>query len=115
MGKTRYLFKKITNTDGTFHAKMGLIRDRNGILLGEKRGTGRRGGPRWQEQPSIMEKKSQWSRTTVGGLLLIQSLDRLRPTPGTGSIGGHSVAGPCPQGTPVLCVTEGTHKPQPPS
>ena len=84
-------------------------------LLGEKRGTGRRGGPRWQEQPSIMEKKSQWSRTTVGGLLLIQSLDRLRPTPGTGSIGGHSVAGPCPQGTPVLCVTEGTHKPQPPS
>ena len=35
MGKTRYLFKKIRNTDGTFHAKMGLIRDRNGMDLTE--------------------------------------------------------------------------------
>ena len=30
MGKTRYLFKKIRDTKGTFHAKMGLIKDRNG-------------------------------------------------------------------------------------
>ena len=29
MGKTRDLFKKIRNTKGTFHAKMGLIKDRN--------------------------------------------------------------------------------------
>ena len=30
MGKTRYLFKKIRDTKGTFHAKMGSIKDRNG-------------------------------------------------------------------------------------
>ena len=30
MGKTRDLFKKIGNTKGTFHAKMGTIKDRNG-------------------------------------------------------------------------------------
>ena len=35
MGKTRDLFKKIRNTKGTFHAKMGLIEDRNGINLTE--------------------------------------------------------------------------------
>ena len=33
MGKTRYLFKKIKDTKGTFHAKMGSIKDRNGIDL----------------------------------------------------------------------------------
>ena len=31
MGKTRDLFKKMRDTKGTFHAKMGLIKDRNGI------------------------------------------------------------------------------------
>ena len=31
MGKTRYLFKKIRDTKGTFHAKMGSIKDRNGM------------------------------------------------------------------------------------
>ena len=31
MGKTRDLFKKIGDTKGTFHAKMGLIKDRNGM------------------------------------------------------------------------------------
>ena len=33
MGKTRDLFKKIRDTKGTFHAKMGSIKDRNGINL----------------------------------------------------------------------------------
>ena len=33
MGKTRDLFKKIRDTKGTFHAKMGTIKDRNGIEL----------------------------------------------------------------------------------
>ena len=33
MGKTRDLFKKIKDTKGTFHAKMGTIKDRNGIDL----------------------------------------------------------------------------------
>ena len=37
MGKTRDLFKKIRDTKGTFHAKMGSIKDRNGMdLTGEK-------------------------------------------------------------------------------
>ena len=35
MGKTRDLFKKIRDTKGTFHAKMGLIKDRNGMDLTE--------------------------------------------------------------------------------
>ena len=35
MEKTRDLFKKITDTKGTFHAKMGLIKDRNGMNLTE--------------------------------------------------------------------------------
>ena len=35
MGKTRDLFKKITDTKGTFHAKMGLIKNRNGMDLTE--------------------------------------------------------------------------------
>ena len=35
MGKTRDLFKKITDTKGTFHAKMGSIKNRNGIDLTE--------------------------------------------------------------------------------
>ena len=33
MGKTRDLFKKVRDTKGTFHAKMGLIKDRNGRSL----------------------------------------------------------------------------------
>ena len=36
MGKTRNLFKKIRNTEGTFHAKMGIIKDRDGMDLTEK-------------------------------------------------------------------------------
>ena len=38
MGKTRDLFKKIRDTKGTFHAKMGTIKDRNGMDLIEARG-----------------------------------------------------------------------------
>ena len=33
MGKTRYLFKKSRDTKGTFHAKMGSIKDRNALLM----------------------------------------------------------------------------------
>ena len=35
MGNTRDLFKKIRDTKGTFHAKMGTIKDRNGVYLTE--------------------------------------------------------------------------------
>ena len=45
MGKTRDLFKKIRDTKGTFHAKMGLIKDRNGIDLTEAEDIKKR----WQE------------------------------------------------------------------
>ena len=47
MGKTRDLFKKFRDTKGIFHAKMGSIKDRNGMDL---RGTGdkRRGGENTQ-------------------------------------------------------------------
>ena len=37
MGKTRDLFKKIRDTKGTFHAKMGSIKDRNGMDLTKKK------------------------------------------------------------------------------
>ena len=40
MGKTRDLFKKIKDTKGTFHAKMGSIKDRNGTVLTEADGEG---------------------------------------------------------------------------
>jgi len=43
MGKTRDLFKKIRDTKGTFHAKMGLIKDRNGMDL-QKQKILRKGG-----------------------------------------------------------------------
>jgi len=50
MGKTRDLFKKISDTKGTFHAKMGLIKDRNGIDL-QKQKILRRGGNNTQNYP----------------------------------------------------------------
>ena len=45
MGKTRNLFKKIRDTKGTFHAKMGSIKDSNGIDLTEAEDIKKR----WQE------------------------------------------------------------------
>ena len=42
MGKTRDLFKKIRNTEGTFHAEMGSIKDRNGMDLTEAEDTKKR-------------------------------------------------------------------------
>ena len=42
MGKTRDLFKKIRDTRGTFHAKMGKIKDRNGMDLTEAEDTQKR-------------------------------------------------------------------------
>ena len=44
-GKTRDLFKKIRDTKGTFHAKMGTIKDRNGVDLTESEDIKKR----WQE------------------------------------------------------------------
>ena len=47
MGKTRDLFKKIRDTKGTFHVKMGSIKDRNGMDL-QKQKILRRGGKNTQ-------------------------------------------------------------------
>ena len=53
MGKTRDLFKKIRDTKGTFHAKMGSIKDRNGMDLTEGEDTKKR----WQEYMEELYKK----------------------------------------------------------
>jgi len=49
MEKTRNLFKKIRDTKGTFHAKMGIIKDRNGMDLTEATKILRRGGKNTQK------------------------------------------------------------------
>ena len=53
MGKTRDLFKKIRDTKGTFHAKMGSIKDRNGMDLTEAEDIENR----WQEHTEELYKK----------------------------------------------------------
>ena len=53
MGKTRELFKKIRNTKGTFHAKMGSIKDRNGMDQTEAEDIKKR----WQEYTEELYKK----------------------------------------------------------
>ena len=55
MGKTRDLFKKITkgDTKGTLHAKMGSIKDRNGMDLTEAEDTKKR----WQEYTELYKKE----------------------------------------------------------
>ena len=53
MGKMRDLFKKIRDTKGTFHAKMGSIKDRNGVDLTEAEDIKKR----WQEYTEELYKK----------------------------------------------------------
>jgi len=52
MGKTRGLFKKCRDTKGTFHAKMGSIKDRNGMHLKEAEDIKKR----WQEYTELYKK-----------------------------------------------------------
>ena len=54
MGKTRHLFKKIADTKGIFHAKMGSIMDRNGMDLTEAEDIKKR----WQEYTENCTKRS---------------------------------------------------------
>ena len=54
MGKTRDLFKKITDSKWTFHTKMGTIKDRNGMDLIEAEDVKNR----WQEYTELYEKRS---------------------------------------------------------
>ena len=54
MGKTRDLFKKIRATKGIFHAKMGTIKDRNGMDLTEAEDIKKR----WQKTHRTIQKRS---------------------------------------------------------
>ena len=91
MGKTRDLFKKIRDTKGTFHAKMGTIKDRSGMDLTEAENNKKR----WEEyteelykkdlndpdnhdgvithlQPDILECEVKWA---LGSLKLVERME----------------------------------------
>ena len=61
MGKTRDRFKKIKDTKGTFQAKMGLIKDRNGMDLTEAEDIKKR----WQEYTKELFKKVFMTQITT--------------------------------------------------
>ena len=57
-GKTRDLFKKIRDTKGTFHAKMGSVKDRNGMDVTEAEDIKKR----WQEYRRTVQKRASQPR-----------------------------------------------------
>ena len=61
MGKTRDLFKKIRATKGTFHAKMGTIKDRNGMDLVQAEDTKKR----WHEYTEELFRKILMTQITT--------------------------------------------------
>ena len=65
MGKTRDLFKKIRDTKGTFHAKMGSIKDRNGMALTEAENIKKR----WKEYTEELYKKDLNDRDNHNGVI----------------------------------------------
>ena len=65
MGKTRDLFKKIRETKGTFHAKMGTIKDRNGMDLREAEDI----EERWQEYTEELYKKDLHDPDNHNGMI----------------------------------------------
>ena len=65
MGKTRDLFKKIRDTKGIFHAKMGLIKDRNGMDLTEAKYNKKR----WQEYTEELYKKDLHDQDNHDGVV----------------------------------------------
>ena len=65
MGKTRDLFKKIRDTKGTFHAKMGLIKDRNGTDLKETEDIKKS----WQEYTEELYKKDFHNQDNHDGVI----------------------------------------------
>ena len=66
MGKTRDLFKKIRDTKGTFHAKMGTIKDRNGMDLTEAEDIKKR----WQEYTEELYKKDLCNSYNHSGVII---------------------------------------------
>ena len=73
MGKTRDLFKKIRDTKGIFHAKMGTIKDRNGMDLTEAEDTKKR----WQEYTEGLYKKDLHNPDNYNGVITHQEPDIL--------------------------------------
>src|SRR5574340_999599 len=65
MGKTRDLFKKIRDTEGTFHAKMGTIKDRNGMDLTEAEDIEKR----WQQYTEELYKKDLPDQDNHNGVI----------------------------------------------
>ena len=65
MGKTRDLFKKIRDTKGTFHAKMGSIKDRNGMDLTDAEDIKKR----WQEYTEELYKKNLHNQDNHNGVI----------------------------------------------
>ena len=65
MGKTRDLFKKIRDTKGTFHAKMGTIKDRSGMDITEAEGI----KTRWQEYTEKRYKKERHDPDSHNGVI----------------------------------------------
>ena len=71
MGKTRYLFKKIRDTKGKFHAKMGSIKDRNGMDLTEAEDIKKR----WQEYTKELYKKGLHDPDNHDGVIIHTHLE----------------------------------------
>ena len=65
MGKTRDLFKKIRDTKGTFHAKMGSIKDRNGMDITEAEDIKKR----WQEYTEELYQKDLHDQDNHDGVI----------------------------------------------
>jgi len=74
MGKTRDLFKKIRDTKGTFHAKMGSIKDRNGMDLTEAEDIKKR----WQEYTEELYKKELLNPDNHDGVITHLEADILQ-------------------------------------
>ena len=66
MGKARDLIKKIKGTKGTLHAKMGSIKDRNGMDLTEAEDIKKR----WQEYTEELYKKDLQNQDNHGGVII---------------------------------------------
>ena len=73
MGKTRDLFKKIRDTKGTFHAKMGSIKDRNGMNLIETEDIKKK----WQEYTEELYDKDLHDPDNHDGVITHRELDIL--------------------------------------
>ena len=71
MGKSRDLFKKIRDTKGTFHAKMGTTKDRNGLDLTEAEDIKKR----WQEYTQELYKKDLHDPDNHDGVITHQESD----------------------------------------